>query len=639
MITALNKQTNEVLGFPDGMSSDAIDAAIHSDKIGRPDVDVNPNTYDTVIRPALKESMAKNNPNILYNARIKQAQVDPFLSTLFNPFGLFKSSDKDIKEEQKLNVTAHPDQAMIGELAQQTATIAATAFVGGPIIAPIAERIGFLARGMTPMAIRSMIVGSEKVLPKVAGEAIRKVATSAASAGILGAFYKGVSSYVEQGKGFLDNNQAPDLLKLGKSVVEGLGWSVYGVGGAFTKGSLGITAASATVGGTAYVMSRADGASESDSRLNSIMMTAFTAVTHGEFNFESRKKLVSDLQDTFAGYTKAKNPDTEQNDIHRMVGDELVGKTAKDLLRDKYKAQMEEWNKSVYVTGIRGEADKARNPAEVSAMENEGGGQEQGKNEPIVQKPKKLTPKQKKDYEDLQKQISDLENEGGNYAINEIAKTQVDTEELVKRLADQVLNMENEGGALAQEKEEEKGEEAHKEAKVELTPKEGVSKIGKSVEQKAFDQGVTKGFDKTAKFRKTTFEEQRKLTSGASKDVNKMRATLRGEEPLPENVEPAAYIAEVEKYLKDNPSADIAYELANSPLITETSEQARGLSVARMREQDSFSQAIAELKAKKLIMSKEVAKDIPKKAKEAMEKVNLTKEDLNLDKFLDEIKC
>ena len=104
MITALNKQTNEALGFPDGMSQDAIEAAIQSDKMGRPDVDVNPNTYDTVIRPALQESVQKNDPSVLYNARIKQLQVDPFLSTLFNPFGLMKSSNPEIQEEQKLNI-------------------------------------------------------------------------------------------------------------------------------------------------------------------------------------------------------------------------------------------------------------------------------------------------------------------------------------------------------------------------------------------------------------------------------------------------------------------------------------------------------------------------------------------------------
>ena len=443
---------------------------------------------------------------------------------------------------------------MIGNLAQQIGAISVTAGIGGAAIEPIAAKLGFLARGMTPMAIRAAQVGSESVLPKVAGEAIRKTVTSAASAGMVGALYQGISTSVEQGKGMIDNNQYPDLLKIGTSMAKGLGWAVYGSGGAFTGNLMGISAASATVGGTAYMMSKMDGASESDARLNGITMTAFTAITHGNFTFEARKKLVSDLQDTFAGYTKAKNPDTEQNNIHQLVGNELVGKVAKEVLNDRIQAQIKE------------------NPENI----------------------------------EYQKQLQSLENEGGNYAIGEITKTQADTEELVKRIAEQTF---------------------------------GTSKIGKSIETKSKDQGFTEGFEKTAQYRPTTFEEQENLANKAIKNIDDARAMIRGEKELPKNLEGVALIDKMEDYLKKHPDQEIAYELANSPLVTETSEQARGLSIARMREQDSYAKAISELREKKIAMSKEAAKDIPKRAKEEMNKVNLSKEDLDLDKFLDGIKC
>lgn len=607
MITALNKQTNEALGFPDGMSSDAIDSAIHSDKMGRPDVDVNPNSYDTVIRPALKDSMAKNDPNILYNARIKQLQVDPFLSTLFNPFGLAKSSDPNIKEEQKLNVQAHPDEAMVGSLAQQLVAISAVAAVTGPAVAPLAARLGLLARGATPMAIRTAVIGSGEVLPKIAGDAIEGVVKSAASAGMVGALYQGISSSVEQGKGMIDNNKYPDLLKIGTSMAQGLGWAVYGSGGAFTGNLMGISAASATVGGTAYLMSKADGSSESDARLNGIVMTAFTAVTHGNFTFEARKKLVSDLQDTFAGYTKAKNPDTEQNNIHKLVGDELVGSAAKSVLTDKLNKQLEDGaeqlskiNKFKIINEIN--MTKKNINFIKEDLPNLQMGEAHDAQSNIEDLESNLVNLARK----LREQLQSLENEGGSYAINQVVKENSDTEELVKRLADQTF---------------------------------GTSKIGKSIEQKAKDAGTKEGFDKTAQYRPTTFEEQEKLASKEIKDIDSARAIIRGEKPLPKDLEGVALIAEMEKHLKEHPDAEIAYELANSPLVTETSEQARGLSVARMREQDSFAQKIAELKSKKLQMSKEVAKDLPKRAREEMNKVNLSKEDLNLDKFLDEIKC
>ena len=122
-----------------------------------------------------------------------------------------------------------------------------------------------------------------------------------------------------------------------------------------------------------------------------------------------------------------------------------------------------------------------------------------------------------------------------------------------------------------------------------------------------------------------------------------MRAIINGEKPLPAHMEPVSAIWGMEQYLKQNPNSDLKAELANSPLISETSEQARGLSIARMRSADSATKKIGELReALRESRGKEGGKERIKVEKEMTsesKKINLDKEEMKWDNFLESIKC
>lgn len=168
------------------------------------------------------------------------------------------------------------------------------------------------------------------------------------------------------------------------------------------------------------------------------------------------------------------------------------------------------------------------------------------------------------------------------------------------------------------------------------------SKIGKSIEAKAIETGLTKGFPETAGYDATTFKEQaEKAAELFDSGIDNARAVIRGDEPLPEGLKGEAVIAAAEEYLIENPNAEMAEELANSPLVTANSESAQGLSLSRMRTPDSATAKLQQLK-QKLIEAAGGKDKIAKaraKAKAAVNKVLLPKEDLQWNSFIDSITC
>lgn len=172
--------------------------------------------------------------------------------------------------------------------------------------------------------------------------------------------------------------------------------------------------------------------------------------------------------------------------------------------------------------------------------------------------------------------------------------------------------------------------------------KDTSSKIGKSIEAKAIEAGLTKGFPETAGYDATTFKEQaEKAAALFDSGLDNARAVIRGDEPLPDGLKGEAVIAAAEEYLLKNPDAEMAEELANSPLVTANSESAQGLVLSKMRQPDSATAKLQKLKADKIASAggtKEVAK-VRAKAKAEMNKVLLPKEETSWDNFLDGITC
>lgn len=168
------------------------------------------------------------------------------------------------------------------------------------------------------------------------------------------------------------------------------------------------------------------------------------------------------------------------------------------------------------------------------------------------------------------------------------------------------------------------------------------SKIAKSIEIKAIEKRLTDGFESIAGYDKITIEDQSRRAKEVMENIDKARAMVRGEERLPEGLNPVSLITAMEEYLAKYPDPDVAYELANSPLVSETSVAAQTLRLAAERVPDSFAQKMAELKAareKKVVNLEEKRARAKKTIKKDLEKSNLSKDELDWNNFLDSIQC
>lgn len=122
------------------------------------------------------------------------------------------------------------------------------------------------------------------------------------------------------------------------------------------------------------------------------------------------------------------------------------------------------------------------------------------------------------------------------------------------------------------------------------------SKIGLSIEQKAIEDKLTKGFEGVAGYDKITIEEQSKLAAETMKNLDEARAIIRGEKPLPKGLRGTALIIAAEDHIEKTGDAQMAYDLANSPLTSETSAAAQEMRLAAERKPDGIAQKLLDLK-------------------------------------------
>ena len=169
------------------------------------------------------------------------------------------------------------------------------------------------------------------------------------------------------------------------------------------------------------------------------------------------------------------------------------------------------------------------------------------------------------------------------------------------------------------------------------------SKIAQSIERKAIKQGLTKSFADVAGYDKITIEEQSQKASELISDLETARKVIRGEQPLPNGLRGTALITAAEEYIKKTGDKQLAFELANSPLVSETSAAAQELRLAAEREPDSLAQKLTALrKAKEEAVKKrtgkkasEAVKSEVKKIKEKIKKVDK----YDWDAFVSSIEC
>jgi hypothetical protein len=184
--------------------------------------------------------------------------------------------------------------------------------------------------------------------------------------------------------------------------------------------------------------------------------------------------------------------------------------------------------------------------------------------------------------------------------------------------------------------------------------KKGTSKIAKSIEKKAVEKDLTYKFSELAEFDRITVKDQAyRATTLINGEINRARAMIRGEESMLKDLNGVSLVTAMETYIKKNIkntelALDLSYELANSPLIAETSKAGQTLRLAAERTKDSATARLQNLKkAREARAQKRQTTTIEKKrsklkssAKESVKKINLTeKEGLSWGKFIDNITC
>lgn len=126
------------------------------------------------------------------------------------------------------------------------------------------------------------------------------------------------------------------------------------------------------------------------------------------------------------------------------------------------------------------------------------------------------------------------------------------------------------------------------------------SKVALSIEAKAIEKDLTKGFKDLAEYTPTTIKRQAEKMATLMKDVEKAKRVAIGIEPLPEGLNGATVITTMEKYALKTKNGELMAELAKSPLVSETSMAAQTLRMTAEREPESAVRKIQEIiKARK----------------------------------------
>lgn len=178
--------------------------------------------------------------------------------------------------------------------------------------------------------------------------------------------------------------------------------------------------------------------------------------------------------------------------------------------------------------------------------------------------------------------------------------------------------------------------------------KKGVSKVGQSVARKAIEQKLEDSFTDVAGYDKITVKDQaQKAADIVFNDIERARRIVTGAEALPDGLRAGMLIKTLEEYAMKTGDPELAFELANSQLVSETSIHAQELRLLAERSPDS---ATARLNQIKKIRREEANKNVKlgqtiddaireslKELKGEVKKSRPKKEDWT--SFVDSIKC
>lgn len=326
--TVAVKETNEVVGFPDGMAVDEMENAIEGDRNGV----IKPwkrSFYEKNIRePLAKLGMDAFQPKFITE---QKPSADRAFATAFAQGALMDTIKPHFSKEEQAAYYLNPGEVVRdpGKMKELfTDPMKRASFAGslagmltgfGAVSAALkTAKFGLTANRIAGASTQFM--GQTKVAT-VAYKAI----SSSVQAGVTAGVYRGISETSHA----LDQEH-PDMAKVGKAVFHDMAW--FGLSGALTASFSKYTGV-ATSAGIGYSMSKVDGASEPDALLNAFVFGGLHLVgVYGEDPIV-RRDVAKGFEKGVTDYISKKNPLIDPN-VAAQAGREQVFLKAEQVLAD-----------------------------------------------------------------------------------------------------------------------------------------------------------------------------------------------------------------------------------------------------------------------------------------------------------------
>lgn len=171
----------------------------------------------------------------------------------------------------------------------------------------------------------------------------------------------------------------------------------------------------------------------------------------------------------------------------------------------------------------------------------------------------------------------------------------------------------------------------------------GLSKVGKSVQQKAVERGLKDTYGDSASYEKISLADQAKKAVELTNDRPELEKVISGEKPLPNGLRATALVKAVEDHPVLGKDPELLNKLSKSDLTTESSQSAQELRLARERNPDSVTARLNEVRKAKMAaveakLKTPIAKAITSTAKEAKGFIPKVKAD-EWSNFVESLKC
>lgn len=174
-------------------------------------------------------------------------------------------------------------------------------------------------------------------------------------------------------------------------------------------------------------------------------------------------------------------------------------------------------------------------------------------------------------------------------------------------------------------------------------PEQGKSKVGSSVETKAIEKGLAESFGDTAGYDKITIKDQAERASKAMEDIENATKMVKGEISIEPGLRPEALIKAMEDHAEKTGDVNLLRDIAQSPLVSETSVHAQAMRLLAERNPDSVVTKLREIKqARETQFEKKTGKKVAKAVKDEVKEIKNSIPKIKKQtwsEFVDTVKC